>query len=47
MTLSPTLTVPIGYANAEIADVQVYGSALPASEVEALDYDQTPYTQLS
>ncbi|MGW1916966.1 LamG-like jellyroll fold domain-containing protein [Streptomyces sp. NPDC002076] len=35
------------YANADISDVQLYNTALPPSEVSALDYDQTPYTQLS
>ncbi|MER6358443.1 LamG-like jellyroll fold domain-containing protein [Streptomyces sp. NPDC001634] len=35
------------YANAAISNVQLYNTALPASEVSALDYDQTPYTQLS
>ncbi|MEV5879945.1 LamG-like jellyroll fold domain-containing protein [Streptomyces sp. NPDC052101] len=35
------------YANAAISNVQLYGTALPASEVSALDYEQTPYTQLS
>jgi hypothetical protein len=35
------------YANAEISDVQLFGTALSASEVGALDFDQTPYTQLS
>ncbi|MGW7824411.1 LamG-like jellyroll fold domain-containing protein [Streptomyces puniciscabiei] len=35
------------YANADISNVQLYGTALPPSEISALDYDQTPYTQLS
>ncbi|MFD8389878.1 LamG-like jellyroll fold domain-containing protein [Streptomyces sp. NPDC059680] len=35
------------YANAAISNVQLYGTALPPSEISALDYDQTPYTQLS
>ncbi|MQY40980.1 hypothetical protein SRB17_90170 [Streptomyces sp. RB17] len=35
------------YANADISNVQLYNTALPPSEVSALDYDQTPYTQLS
>ncbi|WP_167377748.1 LamG domain-containing protein [Streptomyces malaysiense] len=34
-------------ANADISAVQLYNTAIPPAEVSALDYDQTPYTQLS